>query len=294
VSEHYFPPGRSVLRRVHGERAVGLLYGQRALLIGACDPLTYTGTMLSTSAGDMPFRRLVHTGKLQETIMLGTRAEADAALATVRRMHERVEGELPEDAGPVAAGTPYSAFDPALMLWTLAVIADSGRVLYETLVRRLSEREREDLWQDYLLFGELFGLPRSHAPATHREFCEYWAQRIASDSLHATPDALEMGPFVAFHQPVPLYAQAGIELNTLLIKGTLPPRVRRIFGIRWTPAHQAAWRLAAESVRRSRPLVPRRLRRGRNDRQFDLVAQTERQRVLKARAAAAGARAGLT
>lgn len=285
MSEHYFPPGRSVLRRVHGERAVGLLYGQRALLIGACDPLTYTGTMLSTRAGDMPFRRLVHTGKLQETIMLGTRAEADAALATVRRMHERVAGELPEDAGPVPAGTPYSAFDPELMLWTLAVIADSGRVLYETLVRPLSEREREDLWQDYLLFGELFGLPRSGAPASHREFAEYWEERVRSATFHATADALEMGPRVAFHQPVPLYAQAGIELNTLIIKGTLPVRVRQIYGIRWTPAHGAAWRLAVESVRRSRPLVPHSLRRGRNDRHFDLVAQTERQRVLKARAA---------
>jgi hypothetical protein len=31
---------------------VGLLYGQRALLIGALDPLTYTGTMQSsTTAG---------------------------------------------------------------------------------------------------------------------------------------------------------------------------------------------------------------------------------------------------
>jgi hypothetical protein len=26
-------------RRVHGERSVGLLYGQRALLIGALEPL---------------------------------------------------------------------------------------------------------------------------------------------------------------------------------------------------------------------------------------------------------------
>ena len=32
---YYFPPGRSMARRVHGERSVGLLYGQRALLIGA-------------------------------------------------------------------------------------------------------------------------------------------------------------------------------------------------------------------------------------------------------------------
>jgi hypothetical protein len=33
-------------RRVHGEQSVGLLYGQRALLIGALEPLTYTRTML--------------------------------------------------------------------------------------------------------------------------------------------------------------------------------------------------------------------------------------------------------
>jgi len=54
---HYFPPGRSLARRVHGERSVGLLYGQRALLIGALEPLTYTGTMLSTRAGDHPHRQ---------------------------------------------------------------------------------------------------------------------------------------------------------------------------------------------------------------------------------------------
>ena len=46
------------------------------------------------------------------------------------------------------------------MLWTLAVIADSGRAMYETMVRPLSDGEREGLWQDYVRFGELFGLPR--------------------------------------------------------------------------------------------------------------------------------------
>jgi len=50
-SHYYFPPGHSLARRVHGDRAVGLLYGQRALLIEALEPLTYTGTMLSTRAG---------------------------------------------------------------------------------------------------------------------------------------------------------------------------------------------------------------------------------------------------
>src|SRR4051794_24458300 len=152
ANSHYFPPGRSIARMVHGERSVGLLYGQRALLIGALEPLTYTGTMLSTRAADKPFKRLARTAKIQETIFLGTREEADEALAGVHRLHEKISGVLPGAAGSHPAGTAYSALDPELMLWTLAVIADSGRAMYEAMVRPLSAPEREDLWQDYVRF----------------------------------------------------------------------------------------------------------------------------------------------
>ena len=185
-------------RRVHGERSVGLLYGQRALLIGALEPLTYTGTMLSTRSGDRPFERLARTAKIQETVFLGTREEADKALAAVHRLHERIKGELPEAAGAHSAGAPYSAFDPELMLWTLAVIADSGREMYETMVRPLSEAEREELWQDYVRFGELFGLPRSEVPGELPRVPRLVRRRLASPDLHATEHALEMAPLVAF------------------------------------------------------------------------------------------------
>jgi hypothetical protein len=49
------------------------------------------------------------------------------------------------------------------MLWTVAVIADSAEWFYEHLVRPLSAREREGLWQDYLRFGELFKM-RARTP----------------------------------------------------------------------------------------------------------------------------------
>lgn len=265
-------------RRVHGERSVGLLYGQRALLIGALEPLTYTGTMLSTSAGDHPFTRLARTAKIQETVFLGTKAEADRALAAVHRLHERVKGELSESAGPHAAGSAYSAFDPELMLWTLAVIADSGRAMYETMVRPLSDGEREDLWQDYVRFGELFGLPPDSAPATHREFRSWWEEKLSSPDLHATPHALEMAPLVAFRQPVPLPARLNLETQNLIIKGTLPERVRQIFGIRWTPARETAFRSITAGHRRARPAMPRPLRRGRNDYFFNVVTKEEHRR----------------
>jgi len=257
---------------------VGLLYGQRALLIGALEPLTYTGTMLSSAAGDHPFTRLARTAKIQETVFLGTREEADKALTAVHRLHERIKGELPETAGAHPAGSAYSAFDPELMLWTLAVIADSGRVMYETMAGPLSDGEHEALWQDYVRFGELFLLPREDVPPTYPEFRAWFDAKLASPDLHATPHALEMAPLVAFRQPVAAAARLNLETQNLIIKGTLPERVRRTFGIGWSPAHEAAFRSVAAAHRRARHAMPRVMRRGRNDYFFDVVTKAEKRR----------------
>jgi uncharacterized protein (DUF2236 family) len=128
------------------------------------------------------------------------------------------------------------------MLWVMAVIADSGRAIYETTVRPLSPGEREGLWQDYLRFGELFGMPRAVAPATYPEFTDWLEAKLCSTELHATPHALELAPAVAFEQPVPRVGRPNLASLNLIIKGALPPRVREIYGIPWGPRQEAAFR----------------------------------------------------
>jgi uncharacterized protein (DUF2236 family) len=279
--EGYFPPDRSVLRRVHEERAVGLLYGQRALAIGAISPLNFIGTKLHTRALATPFQRLAVTGKMFETIFFGTRAEADEVLAAVDRLHDGVKGELPEDAGPIPAGTRYSAYDPELMLWTLAVIADSAQVFYELLVRRLSAEEREGLWADYVRFGELFGMPREAAPGSHAEFRSYWDARLASDDVFLTDEARHVGSAIMFQIPVPARRAPAMKLHNLIIRGSLPGRVRSLYGVRWSAAEQLAFRAAVAALRAPRRVTPRGIRTGPNTAHFDLVAATERARFAR-------------
>lgn len=282
--EGYFPEGRSILRRVHAQRAVGLFFGQRALMVGALNPLAFTGTIEHTRGSLKPFARLAHTGKAFETIFFGTRAEADRVLDWVHGLHEGVRGELAEAAGETPAGTPYSAFDPELMLWTLAVIADSGPLFYELLVGRLTEEEREELWQEYVRFGGLFGMPRDVAPRTQREFRDWWEEMLASDRMHLTPAAREVGYATAFEIPLPgIYAPAR-RVHDLIMLGSLPPRVRELYGLPWTPAHAVAFRSAVLAMRRSRPLVPRSIREGPNAASYDLVARTERRRLERGEA----------
>ena len=277
--EGYFPRGRSVLRRVHSERAVGLFFGQRALMIGALNPLAFTGTIEHTRGRMKPFARLAHTGKAFETIFFGTRVEADRTLEWIAGLHERVVGELPEDAGPTPAGTPYSAYDPELMLWTMAVIADSAPLFYELLVEELSDPEREQLWQDYVLFAELFGMPRDAAPATWREFRAWWEETLASERMHLTDTARYVGYATAFEIPLPgIYAPAK-RVHDLIMLGSLPPRVRELYGLGWSRPQELAFRVAVAAMRRSRPLVPGAVRQGSNADAYDLVARTERRRL---------------
>jgi uncharacterized protein (DUF2236 family) len=279
--EGYFPRGRSILRRVQEERAVGLLFGQRALMLGAMmHPLAYYGTQAHTAARMKPFQRLVHTAKVFETVFFGTREEADRALAFVRRLHERVNGTLPHDLGPWPTGMPYSALDPEEMFWGVtASVFDSAQVIYETLVGRLSDDKREAMWQEYVYFGELFGMPRSAAPATYREFRVAWKERLHSDWVFLTDEAREAGYMTGFAIPVPVQNRPAMRMLEFLLNGTMPERARELYGLRWARAQEVAFEAMALASRRSRPLTPGPIRRGSCNYFFDLVAKTERRRI---------------
>lgn len=268
-----------MLRRVHDEHLVGLFYGQRALCIGALAPLNYVGTSEHSYAKLTPFKRLVHTAKAFETIFFGSREEADRILSYVNHLHRSVQGELPEDAGVFPAGTPYSALDPELMLWTVAVMADSAQCFYELLVRRLSDEQREAFWQDYLRFGELFGMPRSACPQTYDGFRAWYRDRLASDEMFLTDEARYIGYATAFEIPMPAIQQPGKQVHDLLMLGSLPRRVRELYGLEYSAAQRAAFTATARSIRATRRLMPSPLARGWNTRSFDGVAKTESRRI---------------
>jgi uncharacterized protein (DUF2236 family) len=282
AEDGYFPRGRSTLRRVHGARIVGVVYGQRALLLQATHPLAFAGLMANTAGLGAPFQRLAHTAKVMEKVFFGTRADADRETARVRAMHARVRGTLDEPAGAVPAGSAYAADDPELLLWILACLADSAETAYEAFVRTLTPAEREGFWRDYVRVGELFGLPASDAPADYAAYREYMAERLASPEPHVTPQAHELGRRVAFDLPVPSARRPALAAINLAVQGLLPPRVRQLYGLPWSAAHAAAFAGVKASLRASARIAPARVRRGPSAADYELVARTERRRLQRA------------
>ena len=278
----YFPRGISVLRRDHRERVVGWLYGQRSLLLQATHPLAFAGLSANTDGKSAPFRRLAHTAQTMEIVFFGTREQADRETARVRGLHEHVRGAIGEAAGPHPAGSPYRATDPEFLLWILACLADSAEAIYERFVRRLSAAEREDYWADYLRVGELFGLDRRDAPPTWAAYRAYMDERLASEDLFVVAEAHELALKVAFELPLPAYRRPALSVINFMVLGSLPPRVRDLYGLRWSDAQERAFDALARTIRLSRPLTPRLLRRGSSWNDYELVARTEARRLQRA------------
>lgn len=263
ADQGYFPRGRSVLRRVHEERIVGLLYGQRALLLQAMHPVAFAGLLGQTKGLDAPFARLVRTANAMERVYFGTRAQADAVTGAVRAMHERVP----------------AARNPEHLLWILACLADSALVLHERFVGRLDAREREAFWQDYLELGELFALPRAAAPPSYRAFRAYWRERLAGDELAVDERARALATEVAFRLPLPAHRQPLLRLviNPAVV-GTLPPRARELYGLSWGPLDELRLTALTAGLRAAAAALPRALWTGSCRGEYALVARGERRR----------------
>jgi len=101
---------RAVAWRVHGDVTSMLVGGFAGLLLQMLHPAVLAGGWdHSNLRTDMP-GRVRRTARLITLTTHGGRAEAEAAIAHVRRIHDRVRGVLPD-------GTPYAANDPALLAW---------------------------------------------------------------------------------------------------------------------------------------------------------------------------------
>lgn len=260
----YFPRGESVLRMVMEERLVGMLYGSRALVVGALEPMAFTGTYLrsrATRTGDY-YGRLLATQAAFEDVFFLSRAEADRTLARVAAMHSRVRGEVHEPIGvDYPAGSRYDAADPWLSLWTMGVLCESAHAVYRTYVRELTPTEIHRYWEDWKLFGRLFGMPADAAPETWDEFRDLYFGYIHSDRPNVLPMA-HRAAIAAIHLPVGPVMGPLNSLMYLLLVGTLPRRVRELHDLPWGVAERAAWLPLREAVRAGGVLIPEPLRRG--------------------------------
>jgi uncharacterized protein (DUF2236 family) len=254
---------RSIIRRVMRERALALS-GPRALLMQAAHPLAVAGLLAHSEALDDPYVRLARTAEVMNTITFGDRAESERLTRRVRAMHKAVRGRLPDDAGIYAAGTPYRADDPALLLWILYSLVDSSTVVYRTYVGRLTELQRAALWEDYKVIGRMFGLRDADLPDSLADLDGYGHAMLTGDELHVGDWARRRAREIVLEPPVRQLARPLVETVNFITIALLPDRIRREYRFMSLPpaaVRRAMVATGALYVRRALlPLLPPQVR----------------------------------
>lgn len=112
-----FGPG-SPAWRVHGDFSAMMIGGISALLLQMLHPLALAGVWDHSNFRQDRLRRLRGTARFIAATTFGSTATAEASIAQVRAIHDRVHGTLPD-------GTRYDANDPALLTWVHVAEVDS-------------------------------------------------------------------------------------------------------------------------------------------------------------------------
>ena len=111
--------------------------GIRALLLQSLHPAAMRAVSEHSGyRGDM-WGRLHRTSTFLAVTTFGAADDAQAAVDAVRRIHERVVGELPD-------GTPYAASDPHLLRWVHVAEVDSFLRAHTVYGKRPLDRAGRD------------------------------------------------------------------------------------------------------------------------------------------------------
>jgi uncharacterized protein (DUF2236 family) len=254
------PLGFDVPHRVNAERVV-LLGWSRAILLQLAHPLVAAGVYEHSSFRATPWAaaaRLHSTVRAMLALTFGTDAEREHALHGIRTIHRRVHGRLEAPVGIFPAGTPYSAEDPALVLWVHLTLLESIPLVYELFVAPLTVAERDEYCDGAAWIALALGANAAEVPRTWNDTQATLSRTFASGAIAAGPQARELGAAVLAPR-IGSFIPPASWLNRLITVGLLPPAIRQQYGLPWEPGHQKTLERVISSVRAVRNRVPGRV-----------------------------------
>lgn len=153
---------RAVAWRVHGDVTSMMVGGIAGLMLQMLHPAVLAGVWDHSNFRTDMLGRLRRTARFIALTTYGGRAEAEAVLARIRRIHEQVRGVLPD-------GRPYAASDPNLLAWVHVTEATSflaGWIRY--VEPRMAGADQDRYFAEMAQVARALGadpVPRSRAEA---------------------------------------------------------------------------------------------------------------------------------
>jgi uncharacterized protein (DUF2236 family) len=219
----WFPEG-SAIRRVHGDASM-FVGGVRALLLQSLHPLAMAGVAAHSGYKGDPWGRLARTSHFLAATTFGPAQDAEAMVARIRAVHERVKGTAPD-------GRRYAASDPHLLRWVHIAEIDSFLAAHQRYGHRPLDAEGRDRYvAETARVAEALGAvepPRSEAEL-RAQIEEYQPE------LEGTTAAREAARYILLTPPLPPLARPPYAAIGGAAVAMLPRWARRHLSLPWLP-----------------------------------------------------------
>ena len=244
----YFGPN-SMMWEINKEITV-LFGGARALLMHAAHPLIAAGARQTSFYQRDPWKRLIRTLSLQNSVTFGTKQEADDSATRINRLHEVIKGQDP------VSGGYYDALDHEQLLWVHACLQLSSIYFYEKTVRKLTDVEKNKYHEENMLAAKLVLVNIEVMPNSHKELKNWVIEKSKSkDYLMMTDVAKDVQDIIS-GGPVPKHIKPIWPFISFTAFHTLPDEFKVIYGIKTTKLKSAILNFNLNFLKLTRPFLP--------------------------------------
>ena len=222
----YFGPN-SMMWEVNKEITV-LFGGARALLMHAAHPLIAAGARQTSFYQRDPWKRLIRTLSLQNSVTFGTKAEADESAHRINKLHEVIKGE------DKVTGGYYDALDHEQLLWVHACLQISSIYFYEKTVKKLSEDQKNQYHKENSFAAEMVLVDKDLMPKTHEELKQWIIEKSREKNYLLKTDVAEDVFNIIGGGPVPAHIKPIWPFISFTAFNTLPKEFKEIYGVKDT------------------------------------------------------------
>ena len=244
----YFGPN-SIMWKVNKEITV-LFGGARALLMHAAHPLIAAGARQTSFYQRDPWKRLIRTLSLQNSVTFGTKQEADDSAHRINKLHEVIKGE------DEVSGGYYDALDHEQLLWVHACLQISSIYFYEKTVRKLTDEEKDQYHVENMKAAELVLINTKEMPQTHKGLKDWVINKSRSkDYLMFTDVAKDVQDIIA-GGPVPTHIKPIWPFIAFTSFNTLPKEFKELYGVKETRLKKIILNFNLKFLKFTRPFLP--------------------------------------
>ena len=244
----YFGPN-SMMWEINKEITV-LFGGARALLMHAAHPLIAAGARQTSFYQRDPWKRLIRTLSLQNSVTFGTIKEADESATRINKLHEVIKGE------DSVTGNYYDALDHEQLLWVHACLQLSSIYFYEKTVKKLSKEEKDQYHLENLLSAKLVLINVEKMPKTHEDLKNWVTKKSRTKNYILMTDVAKDVQDIIAGGPVPRHIKPIWPFISFTAFNTLPEEFKEVYGIKTTKLKKVILNFNLFFLKATRPLLP--------------------------------------